>query len=130
MNTDQNSAEYVRAFLARQTHMTIAVICSDGTPWAVPVHVQKWDGGTLEWESSIDSLHSQAILAEPRIAISMYELTAGGQNEFGFYVKAHAQKVADVPNQRARYQATIDAAWINGQDHVKRDVPLDWLKRP
>ena len=125
---DQSSPEYIKAFLKRQTHMTIAVTCEDGSPWAVPVHIKLWDGDVLEWESDTGSIHSRAIEGEPQIAISMYQLTYGEYREFGFYAKATAEKAADLPDGRARYRAVMSAIWINGADHTKRSIDVDEVK--
>lgn len=122
--TSQYSVKYVRDFLARQTHMTIAVVCPDGSPWAVPVHIKHWQDYELEWESDTNTVHSRAIEADPRIAISMYQFTYGNQKEFGFYAQAAAQKVQDLPGGRARYRATMIALWGNGEDHTKKEVDI------
>lgn len=121
----QASAAYVNDFLKRQTHMTIAVTCPDGSPWAVPVHIQQLEHNVVEWESSVESVHSQAIALEPRIALSMFQLTHAGYREFGFYAKADAEKVADLPGGRARYRAVMTKVWINGEDHTKRELAND-----
>lgn len=118
----------VEQFLKDCQFMTIAVI-DNGEPWAVPVHIARREGMLFEWDSSTEAVHSQAIEAHPRIALSMFRLTDGEVKEFGFYAQATAKKLTEIGNGRARYQAIVDRAWINDERHVKHGIDVVGSKK-
>mgnify|MGYP003617586153 CR=1 FL=1 len=111
-------------FLNECQFMTLSVIAEDGQSWGVPVHIALQKGIVFEWESSMEAVHSRAIEVNPRIAISMFRLTYGDQKEFGFYAQADAEEIEEIGRGRARYRATIVQAWINDEQHVKREISL------
>ncbi|MCA9335642.1 pyridoxamine 5'-phosphate oxidase family protein [Candidatus Saccharibacteria bacterium] len=117
---DETAAEQ---FLDNCQFMTIAV-AENGEPWAVPVHIARREGMVFEWDSSTEAVHSRAIEAHPRVALSMFRLTFGEVKEFGFYAQATAKKLTEIGNGRARYQAVVDRAWINDERHVKRKIDV------
>lgn len=121
MNSDQAKAE---KFLKTVQFMTLAVVQSDGKPWAVPVHIAKREGWSFYWDSSADALHSQAIERSPNVMLSMYRLTDGDVKEFGFYGEAVAQAVETLSGGRKRYRADVQRAWINDERHEKRALKL------
>lgn len=121
--TDQ---ERTLKFVSEQNHMTIAVTLNDGTPWATPVRIKKWDGqNVFEWDSKIDTEHSKAIEVRPEVALSMWTPDAETTVQFGVYAQACAEQVSE-PNDHgiARYKATITKCWINDASFVKREVGL------
>ena len=114
--TDQQK---LTEFLARQKHMVLAVVCEDGTPWAVPVRIKEQNGISFEWESRLDALHSAAIDKNPNVAITMYEID--GDQHTGVYVKATAELVR-VTGEKGWYRAVGARVWLNDESHVKREV--------
>jgi len=117
--------EQVHDFLASQKYMIIAVALSDGTPWATPVKIQRWDKNIFEWDSVVSTDHSRAIELHPDISLALYRPDSETEHQFGFYAKARAARVTEPDNMnRARYRATVSASWINDQSFVKREV---WL---
>lgn len=109
-------------FLAWQDHMVVAVVLDDGTPWAVPVKIRAREGWNLEWDSRVDTVHSQAIEKRPDIAVTVYEKAEEAQT--GVYMKGHASIVSRRDDGFARYQFTPMQVWINDETFVKREVPL------
>lgn len=121
-----SNQEQLLKFLDEQKYMTIAVTLDDGTPWATPVRIKKWDGqNVFEWDSKIDTEHSKAIEARPGIALSMWTPDAETTIQFGVYAQANAEQVSE-PNDHgiARYKATVTKFWINDASFVKREVSL------
>lgn len=110
-------------FLKSCEHVTVAVIV-DNEPWAVPVHIQKQDGFSFEWDSSKEAAHSKSIAANPRVALSLYRTDNGIIHEFGVYIKADAAKIADISEVKGRYKATPLAVWVNDEKHIKREIRL------
>lgn len=115
--------EMVNKFLAEQKYMTLAVILDDGTPWATPVRIKKWEGRAFEWDSKLDTEHSKAIAKRPDIAISIWTPESETTIQFGFYAAAVTELVQS-ENGFGRYRATVTQSWINDASFVKRPVDM------
>ena len=115
--------ERLNTFLAEQKYMTIAVTLEDGTPWATPVRIKSWQEKTFEWDSKIDTWHSNAIAQRPDVAISIWTPEGDGTVQFGFYAHATAELVSN-ENGMGRYRATVSKCWVNDSTFVKREVEL------
>jgi len=46
-----SDSEKLQSFLQSATHMVLAVLLPDGTPWVVPVRIKNWQGKEFEWDS-------------------------------------------------------------------------------
>jgi hypothetical protein len=112
----------VREYLRKVKYVTISVIDEDGTPWAVPVAVQKYHDGRLEWFSKADTVHSKAISRNAAIAISAFTTKQDEQGEYGFYAKAVARKKLPLPTGLGLYEAEITEAWYNDERHNKKPI--------
>ncbi len=115
--------ERLRTFLNTVQFMVLAVTLDDGTPWAVPVKLQAWDGKAFEWDSKVDTVHSRALAVRPRVALTMYEKESDRQ--FGFYATATAELVRQDERGYGRYRATVTQAWINDETFQKREVSFE-----
>lgn len=111
-----------REFLAKQKHIVLAVVDEDGRPWAVPVAMQHYRKGKLEWISKTDTIHSRAIAANSDIAITCFVARRDGENEYGLYLRAKAKKLAPLPGGAAIYRAEITEAWYNDHAHKKTRI--------
>ncbi len=116
-------SEKAPSFINRQNHMVVAVVLEDGSPWAVPVKIQAKGEWYLEWDSRLDTVHSQAIEQDPRIAITMFEKAEDTQT--GVSLGCHAEVIERYDDDFTRYRATIDRAWITDETFVKREVKLE-----
>lgn len=116
--------ERVKELLATKQDMVLAVTCDDGTPWAVPVHVQLQWGVAFEWDSMIDSLHSKALTEQSDMAITVFE---AGDNEIGITATGHGVLVEEKQHGLGRYRFIASAMWLNDATHVKREVKLNEL---
>jgi len=120
-----NDQELLKAFLAEQKYMTLAVTLDDGTPWVTPVRIKNWKGKTFEWDSHVGTEHSKAIAMRPSIAISIYTPDSESTIQFGFYGHATAERMGE-PNEHgiARYRVTVSKGFINDASFKKREVEL------
>ncbi len=107
-----------RQFLEAAKYAVIAVTTQDGTPWAVPVAVQRYKNQTIEWFSKTDTVHSIAIEQNPVVALTVFM----GDPTYGVCATAHAKKLLSLPGGVARYAAVIDDAWYNTGKHVKTHI--------
>jgi len=114
--------EKLQQFLENAKHMVLAVTLDDGMPWAVPVKIQEQHGRVFEWDSKLDTVHSQAIAGHPDAAIVIFTKDQG--NQFGFYAKGRAEEVLRRPDGYGRYRFTARETWINDQTFTKRKVEL------
>ncbi|MGB3023910.1 MAG: pyridoxamine 5'-phosphate oxidase family protein [Candidatus Saccharimonadales bacterium] len=122
MTPEQKAA----VFLEGQTHMIVAVTCDDGRPWAVPVVIQQRDGKVFEWDSRLDAVHSLAIARDPRVAICLYRASSDEGEEIVVYGDGTAE-IVEQRGEYARYRATLQTAWMNDVDHVKRPISVSAL---
>lgn len=120
-----NDSERLNTFLAEQKYMTLAVTLDDGTPWATPVRIKKWEGKRFEWDSHVGTEHSKAIATRPSVAISIWTPESDNTIQFGFYAHATAEQLSE-PNEHgiARYRAVVNKCFINDATFIKREVDL------
>jgi hypothetical protein len=117
-----NDTQTAEQLLSKAEHMVIAVTLEDNTPWAVPVAIKERNGlQVFEWDSNPAAVHSQAILANPKIALTIFS----AEEDLGFYAKATAEQITETPNDygQLRYRATVTESWLN-ESHVKREISL------
>lgn len=114
--------EKTKQFLANQQFMVLAVTLDDGTPWATPVRIQRWEGNEFEWDSKLATVHSQAIAARPDMAITVFQKFEDSQ--IGFYARGHGVLVEETKPGFGRYQFTTEQCWLNDETFVKREVQL------
>ena len=114
----------VKDFLKDQTHMVIAVTLADGTPWAVPVRIQKCEDREFEWDSHMDTIHSKALESHPEMSIVTFQRDNDPFGQFGFYATGRGEVVSTKDNGFARYRFTVEKAWINDHTFKKREVEL------
>lgn len=111
--------EKIKQFLSKQHYMVLAVVTPDGTPWAVPVRIQLWQGMEFEWDSKLDTVHSQALVTNSAMAITIFDKT--GDTQMGFYASGRGQLVNDRGDGYGRYRFTAEQCWINDETFVKRE---------
>jgi hypothetical protein len=109
-------------FLSSQNYMVIAVVSKDGTPWAVPVKIQRWAGKEFEWDSALKTMHSQVLKDHPEMAITIFQKKTDSQ--IGFYAKGKGRLVEEFKPGFGRYRFTADECWMNDETFVKRKVSL------
>lgn len=112
--------DIVKQFLANQTHMVVSVMLDDGNPWAVPVRIGRYEGREFEWDSAVDTLHSQAIARDPRVMLLCYDR----DQMIGVYMQAIVTDIDQYKDGYAHYRAIVDQAWLNDQTFTKREIEL------
>lgn len=111
---------FVQDFLGEQHFMVLAVTLDDGTPWAVPVRISRWQGKEFEWDSKLDTLHSQALAARPAMAVTVFNT---GQ-QCGVYMSGRGELVGETNSGFGHYRFTAERTWLNDETFVKREVSL------
>lgn len=118
MNDNEKAAQ----FLASQQFMVLAVSLSDGTPWAVPVRIQRWDENVFEWDSMLDTEHSRALEQNSNMAITTFQKFETTQT--GVYAKGKGELVEKKDHGLGRYRFTAEKVWLNDETFRKREVTL------
>jgi hypothetical protein len=103
--------------------MTLAVALEDGSPWATPLRIKRWDGRTFEWDSRTDTEHSRAIAERRSVALSIFTAQTDTTVQFGFYAQATAELLEEHDGM-GHYRATVAKSWINDASFIKREVEL------
>ena len=119
-----NDESKTKEFLNNQTHIVIAVTLADGTPWAVPVKLQRYEGKEFEWDSRTDSIHSEALMSHPDMSLVTFSRDNDPFGQFGFYAVGRGELLEDKGNGFAKYRFTVTKAWVNDQTFMKREVTL------
>lgn len=112
-----------KTFFEQLDHITIAVIDENGLPWAVPVAVQKYDHGTIEWFSKTNTVHSKAIAKTPEVMLTAFMPKNSEHGEFGVFARARAKKVMALPGI-GRYRAEMYQAWYTDTKHKKIEIAI------
>lgn len=112
-----------RQFLEQLQHITIAVIDDQGKPWAVPVGVQKYELGAVEWFSKSNTVHSRAIAVNEEVMLTAFAPKDTEFGEFGFFARARAKKILTLPGI-GRYRAEIYEAWYTDDKHKKLEINI------
>jgi len=113
-----------RQFLKAQRYVVLAVIDDDGKPWAVPIAVQRYSRGAIEWVSRTDAVHSRAIARSDEVSMTVFAPKNDQGYEYGLYLRAHAKKILSMPGGLAVYRAKIYEAWYNDHKHIKTHIDL------
>ncbi len=117
-----NDTEKLTQFLNKQQYMVLAVTLPDGTPWAVPVRLRRWETNVFEWDSKLDTEHSKALETSPHMSVTLYEKLEDSQ--FGVYLKGTAELASEFAPGVGRYQFTAEECWVNDETFNKRQVAL------
>ena len=115
-----------KQFLEQLSHIVVAVIDEQGKPWAVPVAVQKYARGEVEWFSKANSVHSRAIANNPEIMLTAFTSKDSEMGEFGIYARARATKMLSLPGI-GKYRAEIYQAWYTDAGHKKIEINIQDL---
>lgn len=118
-----DDSKKLKQFLAAQQYMVVAVVLPDGTPWAVPVRIQRQAGNVFEWDSALATVHSQALVADSNMAVTIFQKDAAAQ--VGVCMKGRGELVEEFKPGFGRYRFTSEKAWLNDETFVKREVTLD-----
>lgn len=110
----------VSEFLQKQAHMVLGVVLEDGSPWAVPVRILHHEEGIFEWDSVLNTEHSQAIERDPRVMLLCFDTAKDAQ--IGVYMQAEVTDIARRSDGYARYHAEVRRTWLNDETYVKREV--------
>lgn len=118
--TDQ---EKVTRFLSSATHMVLAVVLADGTPWAVPVRIKHWEANEFQWDSMLDTLHSRALSENPDVAVTIFQKRDDSQ--IGICMTGNASLLEENAEGKGRYRFRANTMWLNDETFVKREVELE-----
>ena len=153
MKSQEEVKRFITDGLPHHPQCVVATTDDTGQPWAVCVAFGHDNQFNIFWRSVRDTEHSRHLRARPDIAICIFSDT-DERGEFGLYLKAKAHEVTDPaeaqrllehlaarknrsPEDPAKYQnpsplrlyyATVTAAWINDDSHVKTPVDLEVLR--
>jgi len=117
-----------RRLLAENRYVVLATVDTSGAPWASPVWFAHRGLDTLVWVSRPDAQHSQAIAAEPRLAVTVFDSTVAPGHGTAFYGRGRARRCSDdeVAEDLATFQAESARQGIGewGVDRVSGSAPF------
>ena len=85
MENTQNIKK-VKQLVEENIYMTIATSSKSGNPWIANIFYAHDKNYNFYWYSPKDSLHSRYLEENPRIAISIFDSTAIGDNVDAIYI--------------------------------------------
>jgi len=89
MTTD-DLTEIAARLLSSSPYVVLATVDQTGSPWASPVWFAHRGLDTLVWVSRPEARHSQAIAAEPRLAVTVFDSTVAPGRGSAFYGRGRA----------------------------------------
>jgi hypothetical protein len=124
--------------LENSKYMTIATVCSDGSPWNTPVAPTHDGELVFRWGSNEDSIHSQNIRNEGRVFVVIFDSTAPEGTGEGVYMKGVAEELDEYEGTLRMYRFVPHAVWINDEESnedgsfkkdIRIELGIDDLKR-
>jgi hypothetical protein len=152
-NSPEEVASFVASSLAHHTHFTLGTADQNGAPHVVGIGLTYDDNVNVIWKSKVDTVHTQHIHQNQRVAVCLATTHLVG--EFGFYAHGTAREVTDTTElekcidlryrKRGRnipplesllgdalyrmYIAELTDAWVTDDRHQKFPVNLAVLRR-
>lgn len=117
---NNEDTKFVQEFLSEQHFMVLAVTLDDGSPWAVPVRISRWQGREFEWDSKLDTLHSQALVARSAMSVVVFNT----EQQVGVYFSGQGRLVEERGSGMGHYRFTAEHAWLNDKTFIKRGTSL------
>jgi hypothetical protein len=120
--------ETAARLLSASPYVVLATVDPSGSPWASPVWFAHRGLDTLVWVSRPEARHSQAIAAEPRLAVTVFDSTVAPGRGSAFYGRGRARPCPDeridemlaVFNEESERQG--ETPW--GRERVTGDAQL------
>jgi general stress protein 26 len=106
-------------------YMTLATVCTDGSPWNSPVAHSPLKDLVFYWGSTEDSIHSQNIRRDERVFVVIYDSTAPEGTGEGVYMKGMAEELDEVEGLVRMYRFIPQQIWIND---AEKDASGNYLK--
>lgn len=69
---------------------TLATLNEDGSPWATPVHIVAHEG-YIYWFSKDTQQHSQNVIRDPRVSVSLWAKTDGTKGAYINGISEHLE---------------------------------------
>lgn len=108
---DPQSPEFdqmIRSFLATSKTATLATVAEDGSPCACNVQYAVDEAMQLYFVSSEKSLHSQNLVREHRVALTVYAHDDRAQNIHGLQIRGIAQALNKADECNKAWDVYID----------------------
>jgi len=88
-------AEAARHILEANRYAVLATVDAQGEPWATPVWFAHDGLDVLLWLSPPESRHSQALAAQPRLAVTVFDSGVEPGHGTAFYGRGSAAECAE-----------------------------------
>jgi nitroimidazol reductase NimA-like FMN-containing flavoprotein (pyridoxamine 5'-phosphate oxidase superfamily) len=87
-----DAASTARRIVEDNRYVVLATVDATGAPWATPVWFAHRDLELFLWVSAPDTRHSQALAAEPRMALTVFDSTVEPGHGTAFYGRGRARE--------------------------------------
>jgi hypothetical protein len=94
------------AILAATDYMTLATADADGVPWITPVWFAPDGEHALLWLSRPEARHSRNLLAQPRVAVTVFDSRVPSERAAAVYFEAVAGPADDGLETYSAYSET------------------------
>ena len=134
-------ADQAKKIIKENIYLTIATSTIDGKPWISPLFFAYDENYNLYWISNKDSLHSQLIRKNHRVAIVIFDSSAPEGKGNGVYFDAKAKelqeefelnKAIEILNNRTKIEEfkikSIDGIRGQGVWRIYRAIPFKIYK--
>lgn len=126
------------SILKKIHYINIATVCEDGSPWNTPVSASYDDELSFFWGSSPENTHSNNILRDSRVFITIYDSTAPEGMGEAVYMSGKAKEVGEINNAIKKYCFVPENVWVNDEaknsdgsykHDIRIELDIDSLRR-
>jgi hypothetical protein len=96
-------------------YITLATVCTDGSPWNSPVSASYDRELNFVWGSTEGSIHSQNIRRDSRAFVVVYDSTAPEGMGEGVYMTGMVAELDNENEDIKKYCFTPSKVWINDE---------------
>jgi len=88
---DKQLVQKAKEIIEKIIYITLATTDADGNPWSTPVFAAFDQYYNFYWRSGIDAIHSQNIIANRKVFISIYDSTSPWGTGEGIFMQAKSE---------------------------------------
>ena len=127
---EKRHLESAAEIIKEMKYMTIATVCTDGSPWNTPLAPTPSKDLVFRWGSNEGSVHSENIRRDKRVFVVIYDSKAPEGAGEGIYMKGIAQELAEHEGTLRMYRFVPEQIWINDEEsdeagNFKKDIRVE-----
>lgn len=121
-----NNSDKAKKMIRENLYMTISVSTNKGTPWIANIYYVCDSKFNFYWYSPKNSVHSEYIRKNARVAIAIFDSTATGEDVDAVYIKAKAieitSKIDLIKGLTIYGKKMLESGFVNSKAKVQKFI--------